>query len=354
MLNTVNNGLSGTAQFQSNLANPDVSWEKTKYYNAGIDGTFLNWRISFSFDIYDRKTDGLLLKLPLPGFAGTTTSWSPGAMQSPYVNIGAMSNKGFDFRISSTNIRAKNITWRTDFTVSHNVNKIISLGNGDVGANLSQTYNGYVFEKTVVGQAIGSFYGYKFDGIFATPEDFKSHALPVDQSGKPYSVSPNGGGIWYGDRKYKDLNGDGVIDTKDQTFLGSPLPKFQFGLNNSFTYKDFDLNFFFSASLGNKVFKPVDNFTKPTQANTPIYFKAVLDYARVEYFDPNASHSDVSNAYVSNPDTENSGLRNDNTNENLRPLICTLKMVHLSGAKTLHWDIEFLKDYYPKAHIARI
>ena len=188
MLTSVNNGLSGSAQFQSNLANPDVRWETTKYSNAGIDGTFFNWRLSFSFDIYDRQTDGLLLNLPLPLFSGTTTSWSPGAMQAPPVNVGAMSNKGFDFRISSTNIRAKNLTWRTDFTVSHNVNKIISLGSGGQGANLSQSLNNYVFAKTVVGQSIGSFYGYKFDGIFATPDDFASHALPVDQSGNLYPV----------------------------------------------------------------------------------------------------------------------------------------------------------------------
>ncbi|WP_153798587.1 SusC/RagA family TonB-linked outer membrane protein [Foetidibacter luteolus] len=318
LLSSVNNGLSGSAQFQYNLANPYVSWEKTKYANVGVDGAFLNWRVSFSFDIYDRKTDGLLLKLPLPLFSGTTTGWSPGAMQAPFVNVGAVSNKGFDFRISTTNIAGKNFTWKTDFTVSRNVNKIISLGNGGDAANLSQTYNGYVFEKTVVGQAIGSFFGYQFDGIFATPEDFKSHALPVNQSGNPYPVSPNGGGIWYGDRKYKDLNGDGVINTKDQTFLGSPLPKFQFGFNNSFTYKNFDVNIFLSGSYGNKVFNQLA-ISQTYPGNNTNYFKSVLGYARVEYVDPNGSRSDVNNAYVSNPDTKFVGLRNDNTNENLRP-----------------------------------
>ncbi|MGN6353383.1 MAG: SusC/RagA family TonB-linked outer membrane protein, partial [Parafilimonas sp.] len=118
LLNTVNNGLSGTAQFQYNLANPDIRWEKTKYSNVGIDGTFLNGRISFSFDMYDRKTDGLLLSLPLPLFSGTTTGWSPGAMQAPIVNIGAMSNKGLDFRVGTININGKNFTWKTDVTVS--------------------------------------------------------------------------------------------------------------------------------------------------------------------------------------------------------------------------------------------
>jgi TonB-dependent starch-binding outer membrane protein SusC len=316
MLTSVNNALSGTAQFQSNLANPDVRWEKTKYSNAGIDGTFLNWRLSFSFDIYDRQADGLLLSLPLPMVSGTATGWAPGSMSAPIVNIGAMTNKGYDFRISSTNIRNKNMTWRTDLTVSHNVNKVISLGNGNEGANLSQSYNNYVFAKTVVGQSIGSFYGWKFDGIYAKPEDFT--ILPVDQSGKPYIVSPDGGGIWYGDRRYKDLNGDSVIDSRDQTFLGSPLPKFQFGFNNSFTYKDFDLNIFLSGSYGNKVFNQL-TISQTYPRNNTNYFKDVLDYARIEYLDPNGSRSDVKNAYVVNPNTKITGLRNDNTAENLRP-----------------------------------
>ncbi|MBV4358737.1 SusC/RagA family TonB-linked outer membrane protein [Pinibacter aurantiacus] len=318
MLTSVNNGLSGSAQFQSNLANPYVSWEKTKYSNVGIDGTFLNWRISFSFDIYNRETDGLLLKLPLPLFSGTTTGWSPGAMQAPYVNVGAVSNKGFDFRISTTNITGKDLTWKTDFTYSRNVNKVISLGAGGDAANLSQTYNGYVFAKTVPGRAMGSFYGYVFDGVFATPEDFTKHALPVNQSGVPYPVSKDGGAIWYGDRKYKDLNGDGVIDTKDQTFLGSPLPKAQFGLNNTFTYKNFDFNFFFTSSIGNKVFNQLLISQTNPQNNTN-YFKSVLDYAQVVYKDPNGSPSNIYNAFVKNPNTKIVGLRNDNTNENSRP-----------------------------------
>lgn len=350
LLTSVNNGLSGSAQFQSNLANPEVSWEKTKYSNAGIDATFLNWRLSFSFDIYDRQTDGLLLNLPLPLFSGTTTGWSPGAMQAPWVNVGAMSNKGFDFTIRSTNIKTKNLTWRTDFTVSHNVNKVISLGTGGEGANLSQTYNSYVFAKTVVGQAIGSFYGYLFDGIFATPEDFASHPLPVDQSGNTYPVSPNGGGIWYGDRKYKDLNGDGVIDTRDQTYLGSPLPKFQFGLNNSINYKDFDLNIFLSANLGNKVFNQL-TISQTYSGNNTNYFKSVLGYARVEYVDPNAAHDDVNNAYVSNPNTKIPGLRNDNTNENLRPSDLYIEDGSFIRCKNITLGYRLPERILSKAHI---
>lgn len=312
------NGLSGVAQIQSNLANPYVQWEKTKYYNAGLDASFLKSRINFSLDVYKRLTDGLLLKLPLPLFSGTTAGYNPGALSAPYVNVGSVSNKGFDFRISSTNIDKKDFSWRTDFTISHNENKVLSLGSGGGAANLSQTYNGYVFEKTVVGLPIGEFYGYIFDGVFSTAKDFASHALPVDQNGNKRPISSAGGGIWFGDRKYKDLNGDGVIDTRDQTALGSPLPKYQLGLNNSFTYKNFDFNIFFSANVGNKVFNQLTIQQENPQNNTS-YFTSVLNYAKLALINPNGDPNNVNNVYVTNPNTKIVGLRNDNTNENLRP-----------------------------------
>jgi len=317
-LSSAANGLSGVAQLQNNLGNPDVKWETTEYSNLGLDCAFLNSRINFSLDIYNRLTNKLLLQLPLPLYSGTTTGYSPGALQAPYVNVGSMRNRGFDFRISSTNINTKNFSWKTDFTVTHNVNKILKLGAGGSAANLSQSYNGYVVEKSVVGQPIGSFYGYVSDGVYATADDFKNHALPVDQDGKVRTISSAGGGIWYGDRKFKDLNGDGIINSKDQKFLGSPLPKFQFGFGNSFSYKNIDLNIFFSASLGNKVFNELTISQTNPQNNTS-YFTSVLDYAKLALINPNGSSSDVNNVYVTNPNTNIVGLRNDNTNENNRP-----------------------------------
>lgn len=293
---------------------------KTNYSNAGLDASFINGRLSFSLDVYDRETHGLLLKVPLPLYTGTTTAYSPGSMAAPYANVGSVSNKGFDFSINTTNISLKNFTWKTDITLSRNVNKVLSLGTGGSDANLSQT--SYVIndvvEKTVVGQPIGEFYGYVFDGVFASAKDFQTHALPVDQSGKAYPISPSGGGIWYGDRMFKDLNGDGVIDSKDETYLGSPTPKFQFGINNTFSYKNFDLNVFFSGSVGNKVFNQLAVAQTNSQNNTN-YFVSVLNYAKLALINPNGSASDVNNVYVTNPGTSVVGLRNDNTNNNNRP-----------------------------------
>jgi TonB-linked SusC/RagA family outer membrane protein len=316
-LTTVANGLSGTAQFQNNLANPFVTWEKTNKYDAGIDGTFFNGRLNVSFDIYDSETNGLLLKVPFPLYSGTTTGYSPGAMVSPYANVGSLRNRGFDFGINTTNINSKNFTWKTNVTLSRNTNKVLSLGAGGDDASLTATFNNDVFEKTVVGKPIGEFYGYVYDGIFAKPSDFQNHALPADQSGKTYPISPQGGGIWYGDRMFKDLNGDGIINSKDETFLGSPIPKFQYGIGNSFTYKNFDLNFFFSGNYGNLNFNQLAVSQTNTQNNTA-YFTQVLDYAHLAMVNPQGSASDVNNVYVTNPNTSVVGLRNDNTNGNSR------------------------------------
>jgi len=318
-LTTEANGLSGIAQFQSNLPNPNVRWETTNYYDGGIDGTFFNGRLNFSLDVYDRETSHLLLAEPLPLYSGSSTGFSPGSMGAPYANVGSMRNRGIDLHISTTNINSKNFVWRSDFTISRNINKVLSLGNGGSDASLAQKsyVNNEIVEKTVVGQPIGEFYGYIFDGVFAHPKDFQTHALPVDQNGKPYPISSAGGGIWYGDRMFKDLNGDGIIDSRDQTFLGSPIPKFQYGINNSFTYKNFDLNFFFSGSVGNKIFNEMSIVQTNPIASTA-YFTSVLNYAKLGMVDPGGSASDINNVYVTNPNTKIMGLRNDITNDNTR------------------------------------
>ncbi|TWF35238.1 TonB-linked SusC/RagA family outer membrane protein [Chitinophaga polysaccharea] len=309
-LATVATGLTGIAQLTQNVGNPFVQWEKTKYANIGLDGTLFSWRINFSVDFYNRKTDGLVLQIPLPLYSGTSIGYAPGALDAPYVNVGTVNNKGFDFRISSTNIKRKNFTWKTDLTVSRNINEVLKL-NTD-GASLDRTYS-----KTVVGRSIGEFYGYVIDGgVFATREDFKTHALPT-KNGVPLPVGAAGGSIWYGDLKFKDFNGDGVIDEHDQTFLGSPIPKYQLGFNNTFSYKNFDLNIFFAANVGNKVYNQM-RINGEYPGTSYGYMKALTNYAKLTLIDPNGSATDIDNIKVANPDTRIVGIRNDNTNDNNR------------------------------------
>ncbi|WP_428232801.1 SusC/RagA family TonB-linked outer membrane protein [Flavobacterium sp.] len=344
-LTTVPNGLSGIAQYQSNLANPNVHWETTKNGNIGLDGTFFNSKVNFSVDVYDRFTDGLLLKVPLPEYSGTNTGWSPGSMSAPYVNVGSVSNKGIDVRVGTTNISTENFNWKTDITISHNVNEVMSLGNGGEDASLQKDVS-----RTVVGKPVGSFYGYVYDEIYATASDFQTHALPADQSLIPRPVTKSYGGIWYGDRMYKDLNGDGIIDTRDQTFLGSPLPKLQFGFNNTVSYKNFDLNIFFSGSVGNKVYNQVA-LSQNNPLNNTSYFVGVLDYARTALIDPNGSDSDVNNVYVTNPNTTIPSLRNDDTNENSRMTNIALEDASFIRCKNITLGYNFPKKILEKVHL---
>ena len=352
LLTTVSNGLSGISQLTANLANPIVEWEKTEYTNAGIDVRLFNWRLNFSLDVYNRLTDGLLMKIPLPWYSGTTTGYQPGAIQAPDVNIGSIRNRGFDIALNSTNIATKNFTWKTDFTLSHNENKVMKL-NTD-GASLIGRLNlgasSIVTSNTVVGRSIGEFYGYQVDGIFATASDFENHALPTNTDGNVLPITPNSGGVWYGDLMFKDLNGDGVITEKDQTFLGSPIPKIQIGLGNTFNYKGIDLNIFFSANIGNKVLDAIRiNGDNPLTSYGLL--RSVKDHAVLALIDPNGSASDVNNVYVTNPETTIVGLRNNDSNRNNRFSDRYLEDGSFIRCKNITLGYTFPEDVLKKIHL---
>ncbi|MCV9929470.1 TonB-dependent receptor [Flavobacterium sp. LS1R49] len=317
LLASAQNSLAGNAQLTANLGNPELEWEKTEYSNAGIDVALFGWKLNFSVDVYNRLTDGLLLQVPLPLYSGTTAGYSPGAIAAPFINVGTVRNRGIDLHLNSRNITGNgdDFNWSTDFTLSHNKNKVMKL-NTD-GASLPGYLGNEIVAQTKVGGSIGDFYGYKVDGIFATASDFETHALPTDTDGNVLPVRPTSGGVWYGDLKFKDLNGDGVITEKDRTYLGSPIPDFQLGLGNNFSYKGFDLNIFFSANIGNEVVNGMRVNGENPLTNYG-YLKSLNDHAVLALIDPNGSASDVNNVYVTNPNTTIIGLRNSDSNRNNR------------------------------------
>jgi len=315
--------LAGNAQVITSFGNKKVEWEKTGYSNAGIDANLFNWKVNLSVDVYNRYTDGLLMQIPLPLYSGTATDWSPGSISAPYVNIGAVRNRGIDFHISTKNITTENFSWTSDFTLSHNKNKVMKL-NTD-GASLLGKYNNEVVTQTVVGGSIGDYYGYIVDGgVFATAEDFKTHALPTATDGYPLPITPNSGGVWYGDLKFKDKNGDGVINEKDRYYLGSPIPVVQLGFGNNFNYKGFDLNIFFSSNIGNKVINAMRINGENPLTNYG-YLTALKDHAVLALIDPNKPATALNpetglpdNVYVTNPNTTIAGFKNNNSNLNNR------------------------------------
>lgn len=311
-LSTIPTGLSGNSQITTTTGNPDIKWETTKSYNVGLDATVLNGRISLSADAYYRKTNNLLLSLTMPYYSGTFPSggYSPGAVQAPYVNIGAVSNKGFEFTLSTQNIKSKDFNWNSNITFTRNINKVLQLVDGTPAINGQVT-------KTIVGRSIGEFYGYQALGIYKNAADFTKYpALPQNGSG-PIPITPGTGGVWVGDVIFKDINGDGKIDANDQTFLGSPLPKFQYGINNNFSFKNFDLNVFMTGEYGNKIYNQLKvNGDNPNQNFG--YFPSVLNYAKIGLIDPNGSTSDINNVYIINPSTNITRISQSSGNDNQR------------------------------------
>lgn len=223
------------------LANPDLKWEKTNQYNVGLDLSLLDRRINFVFDVYYKKTKDLLINVPVPLSSGYAT-----VLQ----NIGGVENKGFEVGVTTENIKTENFAWNSNIVFSLNRNKVTEIGNG-VDQFFPVVPNGSLLQQqpvTVkVGLPLGTFWGYRTNGIFQTQEE-------VNTQPKINSLA----NTKVGDRKYVDTNGDGVITALDKGNLGSSQPKFVGSFSNTVSYNDFDLNFSFQGAYGGKIFNALN------------------------------------------------------------------------------------------------
>ena len=289
----------GTGYVQSSYPNADLKWEKTNSWNVGLDLSLFKNRIELIIDAYYKKTDNMLVQATLPSYA-------TGAISAPWVNVGAMENKGFEFTLNTVNISNKFLTWKTGITFSLNRNKVTSLYTES--ATLPGELDGKLYTMTTEGNPVAQFYGYKVKGMFTTEDDFyakdKNGDYLLDENGNKKVVAlPTGktvkeNEIWYGDYIWEDLNGDGVIDEQDRTNIGNPHPKFTFGLNNTITWKDFDLTVFINGSVGNKIYNYlVQENAMPT--NNSGMMAICNDYARVELIDPDGERT-LQNMHVTN------------------------------------------------------
>ena len=214
------------------LANPNLKWETTTQYNAGVDVGLFNNRISLTFDAYYKKTSDLLLYVPFPLYTGYA---------SQLENVGSVENKGFEIGLNTDNVKSKDLTWRSTILFSVNRNKVLSLGESSSYFPVAAT--GQVSPVIVqVGLPVGTFWGYTTNGLL-TADDL-SKGVPV-LSGVSQQV---------GDTKYVDWNGDKSVTTADKHNLGSAQPKFTASLSNTISWKKFDLSFFIQGSYGNRIF----------------------------------------------------------------------------------------------------
>ncbi|WP_051691683.1 SusC/RagA family TonB-linked outer membrane protein [Pedobacter borealis] len=219
-----------------NFPNADLQWEATKAFNIGLDLGLLKNRITFTADYYDKKTSQLLFFRTIPSTTGFSTA---------LVNLSGnnIQNKGFEFSLNTINIDNDKIKWTTNFNFSRNINKVLDIGNipfqltGNVSSSLYP--GGQTAGILKAGSPIGSFYGYVFDGIWQTQAE-------ITASGLTNALKP-------GDPKYKDLNGDHVINGSDRTIIGQAVPKFSYGFNSNLTVGRFNLFLLLQGVYGNQI-----------------------------------------------------------------------------------------------------
>lgn len=243
-----NNQQPTRSAFLSSIGNLDLRWETTTQSNLGLDVTLFKDRISLSADLYRKTTKDLLLNAQLPFTTG---------YQNAFRNIGRMQNQGLEISLSTVNLQGRDFGWSSNFNISFNQSKVLELTQGqDVlssTVNFTGSYNNVPLYIAKIGQPVGQVYGAIFDGIYQY-NDFDK--LPDGRYVLRADVTTNGNArtvIQPGDMKYRDINGDLVVDAKDFTVIGRGLPIHTGGFTNNFTYKGFDLNVFFQWSYGNDI-----------------------------------------------------------------------------------------------------
>jgi TonB-linked SusC/RagA family outer membrane protein len=248
----INNG-SVNGYYPVSLANPDLRWESTISRNLGVDISLLKNRIDLSVDVYKNSSNNLLLNVPIAPTYGYT---------SQLQNIGETENKGIEVQLNATMLRNKNgLNWSANFNISHNENKIVALAQNqesflpDPSWGVNGSPNDYIAK---VGEPVGSMYGLISDGFY-TVSDFNwaatgnGYGIYTLKSGVPgYGTAL--GNVQPGAVKFKDVTGDGVVDLNDRQIIGNPTPKFYGGLNQQFTYKNWDASIFINYSFGNDVY----------------------------------------------------------------------------------------------------
>jgi TonB-dependent starch-binding outer membrane protein SusC len=236
----------GPGNFPRNDGNPDLKWESVVTYNGGIDLSLFNRKVDLTVDVYKKQTKDMLLFSSVPAFVGY------GSVQPPIVNAGQMTNKGIDIALTTHNMEKKNFTWRTNFIFTHYKNNLDALINPTSSLIGRIQFGQVALTKTVPGQPVGSFFGMQTNGLYSLAD--ATGGLIKPQLGLQVASSATTPGLWAGDVRYVDTDGDGVISDLDQTFIGSPHPKFTYGVTNSFKVKDFDLSVFVQGSQGAKIY----------------------------------------------------------------------------------------------------
>ena len=266
-------GQSQTAALTLNsLSNPDLRWEGSTTLNFGLDFSVFKGRVGLTVDAFQKDTKDLLLQQNLSYISGWESQWQ---------NIGKIRNKGLEISLKTINVDKKNFSWSTDFNISFIDNELISLLDGTdymqvrSNFNSNNTNNDYI---AVVGEPLGNMYGFVFDGVYqysdfvVTPDGDMSL-----KKGVPDPTSHLGQKPYPGFVKYKDINGDGKINTADRTIIGNGYADWYGGMTNTFHFLGFDFSFLLQFSYGNDVYNITRYLTTKTTENSLNMLSEVLD-----------------------------------------------------------------------------
>lgn len=274
------------------LPNPYVKWEGQEQYNVGFDLDMFNNRISLIVDTYVKNTNDMLVPMSVPVTSGYSDVYTPS------INAGKIQNKGIEATLSTKNFVGENFRWSTDAVFSYNKNNAVDINSKSPIITASGGLNS-TFAQIMAGYPVNVFYGYVTEGVFQNQAEVNAHAVQTPGSNPSTSTAP-------GDIRFKDLNNDGVINDKDRAIIGNPNPKFTFSLNNTFTYKNFDLTIFLQGSYGNDILNANRMYTE-SMSVIQNQSTAVLgrwtgagtsnDMPRAIFGDPN-QNSRVSDRYV--------------------------------------------------------
>ena len=235
------------------ISNPEIRWEKNINFNGGIDATLFDRKLNITADYFYKKTEDLLVNPQVSGILGVA---GPGAA-GPVVNAGTVENRGVEFSIGYTDEISDDFKFNLNYNVTRLDNEVLFVGNstgvlegGSFGIGQDPP------SRMEAGFPIGYFYGYQTDGIFQTQAEINS--------------SPSLANTAPGDIKFVDVNGDGVIDSDDKTYIGDPIADVTMGFNMSFNYKNWDFNAYAFASIGNEIVRNYERNLPLT--NRPTYF----------------------------------------------------------------------------------
>ncbi|MBT8221101.1 MAG: SusC/RagA family TonB-linked outer membrane protein, partial [Bacteroidia bacterium] len=288
LLSTANTTFNGTLVngqapgATDGISNSDLSWEKTRSYDIGLDFGFLDDRIYGSIEYFSSRTNDLLLGAAVPSALGVTNA---------IANIGEVLNRGLEVTIYSNNTTGK-LKWQTNVNFSTLENEVIALG--ESGDPILISGGAGIRHITRIGDPIGSYYGYVTDGIYQTQSEIDASGL----NDKIATPRP-------GDFRWKDINGDGDIDAADRTVIGNYLPDFTYGITNTFTYDNFSFSFLIQGVEGSEVL----NLTRRHMGNGEANYNSY-----VEWVDRWRSASDPGNGEIprANRQTGNSNNRPSN------------------------------------------